>query len=232
MHVARCEAMIPAPVRRQALLLALTIGGVALLWTSATLHAAFVESLHVSQTLIEQYPLASRVSFVALGGVSAMLVLFSSVALVPVAVSAWGQEQTLALLILGWFFGANLAYVIGRRLGRQVAEYFVATATLDHYERLLAKGMSVASVTILKLALPSEVPSFAMGIVRYPPLKFLVVAFASELPAAIWVVYLSAALIEDRRVVFLLVLLAGFAVVGFFTYRLLRRHGWTGHTRA
>jgi uncharacterized membrane protein YdjX (TVP38/TMEM64 family) len=69
-----------------------------------------------------------------------------------------------------------------------------------------------------------------MGIVRYPPLTFLIVAIASELPAAVWVVYLSAALIGDERVAFLLTLVAGFAVVGFFTYRLLGHSGRTSHT--
>jgi uncharacterized membrane protein YdjX (TVP38/TMEM64 family) len=146
--------MLQAPVRRQLLLLALTIGAVVLLWTSATLHAAFIEPLHLSQALIEQHPLASRLAFIALAVASAMLVLFSSVALVPVAVFAWGQGQTLVLLMLGWFIGANLAYVIGRHLGRRVARYFVATATLDHYEHLLAKRMSVTSVTILKRCRP------------------------------------------------------------------------------
>jgi len=223
--------MIPNPVHRQALLLTVVIGGVTVLWTSATMHAALVESLHFSQALTDQYPRASRLTFVALGGLSAMLVLFSSAALVPVAVSAWGQAQTLALLMLGWFIGANLAYVIGRRFGRRVATYFVAAETLDQYQHLLAETMSITSVTILKLALPSEVPSFAMGIVRYPPLTFLIVAFASELPAAIWIVYLSAALVEDRRLPFLVMLLAGFAFAGFFAYRLLRRQRRSGPTR-
>lgn len=35
-----CQAMIPAPLHRQSLLLVLTIGGVALFWTSAMLRSA------------------------------------------------------------------------------------------------------------------------------------------------------------------------------------------------
>lgn len=221
------KTTISSPVRRQALLLAVVIAGVTVLWTSATLHSAFIESLQFSDALIERYPWASRLAFVALGGVSGMLILFSSVAIVPVAVSAWGQEQTLVLLMLGWFIGASAAYVIGRRFGRRVAEHFVATATLAHYEGLLTK-MSVTSVAILKLALPSEVPSFAMGIARYPVVTFLIVVVASEVPAAVWVVYLTAALIEDRRAAFLVVLIGGFAAAALITYRLLRRDGTKG----
>jgi uncharacterized membrane protein YdjX (TVP38/TMEM64 family) len=83
--------------------------------------------------------------------------------------------------------------------------------------------MSVTEVALLKLALPSEMPSFALGIIRYPFAKFVPVLLASELPFALWAVYLSAALIEDRRATFLLVLLAGFAAIAVVTRRLLSR---------
>jgi hypothetical protein len=75
----------------------------------------------------------------------------------------------------------------------------------------------------VKLTLPSEVPSFALGIVRYPVPKLIPVLLGSELPFALWAVYLGAALIEDRRVAFLVVLLAGFTLVAVLTHRLLRR---------
>jgi len=67
----------------------------------------------------------------------------------------------------------------------------------------------------------------AMGILLYPASKFQIVALASELPFALWAVYLSAALVDDRRAVFLLMLLAGFAALGVLTRWLLRRQGAT-----
>lgn len=199
------------------------VAAVVVLWLSATLQAAFVEALRVSGDYIDQYPVTSRVLFVGLAAFSAMLVLFSSVALVPVAVHAWGQGETFVLLLGGWFLGANLAYFIGRYLGRRATEYFVAASTLDRYGHLLSARMSVFEVTIVKLTLPSEVPSFALGIVRYPVPKLIPVLLGSELPFALWAVYLGAALIEDRRVAFLVVLLAGFTLVAVLTHRLLRR---------
>lgn len=218
----KLAVMIQNPVRRHALLVAVIAATVTVLWLSATLQAAFIEALKLSKAFIELHPLASRLAFVVLAALSAMLVLFSSVALVPAAVYAWGPQQT--LLLLGWFIGAMLAYAIGRRFGRRVTEYFVAAGTLDRYGHLLSAQMSVAEVALLKLALPSEMPSFALGIVRYPLPKLLVVLLASELPFAMWAVYLSAALIEDRRAAFLFMLLAGFAAIALVTRRLLRRY--------
>lgn len=215
--------MIQDPFRRYALLVAVIVAAVTLLWLSASLQALFIEALQFSKDYIVRHPLASRLAFIALAAFSSMLVLFSSVALVPVAVYAWGQVETLFLLTGGWFVGASLAYFIGRRFGRRVTEYFVAPRTLDRYGHLLSAQMSIAEVAMLRLALPSEIPSFAMGIIRYPLPKFATVALASELPFALWAVYLSAALIEDRRAAFLVVLLAGFAAAAIVTHRLLRR---------
>lgn len=215
--------MIQDPMRRHALLAVLITAAVAVLWLSAALQVAFLEALQFGKGFIDEHPLASRLAFVALAAFSAMLVLFSSVALVPVAVYAWGQGETVLLLMAGWFIGGNLAYAAGRWFGRRVTEYFVAARTLDRHGHLFAAEMNVAEVTVIKLALPSEMPSFALGIVRYPLRKLVVVLLASELPFALWAVYLSAALIGDRRASFLLALLVGFAAVAVIARRLVRR---------
>lgn len=215
--------MIQNSMLRQTLLAAAIIAVAALLWASASLQSAFIGALQFSKDFVESQPLASRLAFVALAAISAMLVLFSSIALVPVAVYAWGQGETLLLLTGGWFIGANLAYLIGRRLGRRATLFFVPAETLDHYAQLLSVRMSVAEVALLKLALPSEMPSFALGIMRYPLARFWPVLLASELPFALWAVYLSAALIENRFAAFVFVLLAGLAVAAVIGRRLLRR---------
>lgn len=215
--------MIQDPVRRLLLFAATLVAVVAVLWLSAALQAAFFDSLQFSKDHIARHAVASRAAFVALAAFSAMLVLFSSVPLVPIAVYAWGQVETLFLLTVGWFVGANLAYFVGRRFGRRAAEYFVAAPTLDRYGQLLSARMSVLEVTLIKLALPSEVSSLALGVLRYPVRKLVLVLLASEVPFALWAVYLSAALIEDRRLVFLSVLLAGLAAVGVVAHRLLAR---------
>lgn len=209
--------------RKHLLALLAILALAASLWLSVTLNRAFTDTLLLSKAFVEEHPVASMIGFVALAAVSAMFVLFSSIVTVPVAVFAWGQTQTLLLLMLGWFIGAMLAYFIGRRLGRRVAEYFVAPATLDHWGHLVTKELSVMSVVLLKLALPSEGPSFALGLMRYPMPKFVIVLLLSELPFGVWAVYLTAALIDDRRALFVLLVLAGFLGVGIATAAMLRR---------
>lgn len=215
--------MIRDPIRRHVLLAAAMVAAVAVLWLSATLQAAFLNILQFSGDVLARHPLASRLAFIALVAFSAMLVLFSSIALVPVAVYAWGQGETVLLLMTGWFVGGSLAYCVGRAWGRRAAEVFVSAQTLERYQQLLSAHMGVAEVAILKLALPSEMPSLALGVLRYPLRKLVPVLLVSELPFALWAVYLSAALIDDRRASFLLVLLAGVAAAAVIARRALRR---------
>lgn len=209
--------------RKHLLTLLALLALAASLWLSASLNRVFTDTLLFSKALVDEYPVASMIGFVALAAVSAMFMLFSSIVTVPVAVFAWGQTQTLFLLMLGWFIGAMLAYFIGRRLGRRVAEYFVSPATLDRWGQLVTMELSVMSVVLLKLALPSEGPSFALGLVRYPLPKFVIVLVLSELPFGVWAVYLSAALIDEQRALFVLLVLAGFVGVGLATTTMLRR---------
>ncbi len=215
--------MIQDPVRRHALLFAVIFAVVALLWLSASLQAAFVDALEFSREFVERHPISSRILFVALAGFSAILMFFSSVALVPVAVYAWGEAETLALLMLGWFLGGHLAYGIGRFLGRRVTEYFVAERELNRLGNVLSAQMSVLEVALIKTALPAEAPSIVLGVLRYPYLKLVPVLLLSELPFALWSVYLGLALVEDRRLVFVLVLLGGFAALALLARRVARR---------
>jgi uncharacterized membrane protein YdjX (TVP38/TMEM64 family) len=208
------------PIRRQLLLAAALVAVITVLWLSAALQAAVFDALRFSKDTIADHPLATRTLFILLSAASALLFLFSSLPLVPVAVHAWGQFETLMLLASGWFMGGTIAYVIGRRFGRRAAEYFVAPAVLERYGKLFSVRMTVAEVALVKLALPSEVTSLALGVIRYPAHKLMIVLPASELPFAVWTVYLSAAFIEDRRLVFVLVLLAGLAAVAVVTRHL------------
>jgi uncharacterized membrane protein YdjX (TVP38/TMEM64 family) len=196
---------------------------VTVLWLSAALQTVVFDALRFSKDTIAEHPIATRVLFVLLSAGSALLFLFSSLPLVPIAVHAWGQFETLLLLATGWFIGGSIAYLIGCRFGRRAAEYFVSSAALNRYGKLFSARMTIAEVALVKLALPSEVTSLALGVIRYPAHKLMVVLPASELPFALWTVYLSAAFVEDRRLAFVLVFLAGFAAVAIVTRGLVVR---------
>ncbi len=182
-------------------------------WLFSSLYDTLNQTLIFSKASIEIYPILSIFVFLALAAISAILIFFSSVVIVPVAVFAWGEVITFFLLLLGWFIGAMIAYFIGKNFGRKATKYFISEGKINSYGDLFSKEMGIFEVVLLKLALPSEVPSFFLGIIRYPFLKYILVIIISELPFAIWVVYMSVAFVEDRKFLFLAVLISGFAIL-------------------
>ncbi len=182
-------------------------------WLFSSLYDVLIQSLIFSKAYIELYPVLSVFVFLALAAISAVLIFFSSILIVPIAVFAWGEPATFFLLLLGWFIGAIIAYFIGKNFGRNVVGYFISAKRINDYEDFISKEMGIFDVILLKLALPSEVPSFFLGIVHYPFLKYIFVVIISELPFAIWAVYLSGAFIEDKRLVFTGVLIATIALL-------------------
>ena len=58
------------------------------------MQAVVFDALQFSEDYIAGHPVAGRAAFIALAACSALLLLFSSVALVRIGVNAWGQLET------------------------------------------------------------------------------------------------------------------------------------------
>jgi uncharacterized membrane protein YdjX (TVP38/TMEM64 family) len=92
---------------------------------------------------------------------------------------------------------------------------------LTRVERWVPADASFALVLILQLALPSEIPGYLLGLVRYSPRKYLCALAMAELPYALATVYLGQGLLERRSG---LILAAGvvISVLSLTTMRILR----------
>lgn len=194
------------------------------LWIFSDFFDVISQALVFSKTSVELHPIASIFIFLILSILSAVSVFFTSIITIPLAVFAWGELFTIALLMTGWFIGALILYGMGRFLGRQVVEYFVSVTKINKYGSLISREMQMFDIVLIKLALPSEVPSFFLGIVRYPFLKYMVVVIISELPFAVWAVYLSSTFVEDNRILFIAMLIAGFIFIGIAAQKYKKRH--------
>lgn len=194
----------------------------ALVGTSDDLHRALLEVLAEASKLIAERPVLGAVLFVLLSALSAMLAFVSSAVLVPVALYAWGETVCAALLWLGWILGGATAYTLGRWLGRPVVRWLLPSETLDRYEDRLSTATPFGLIVLLQLALPSEVPGYLLGLVRYPFWRYLLALALAELPYAVGTVYLGESFLE-RRLVLLLALGAAGGVLMFLAVRTLHR---------
>lgn len=205
----RGRALSVTPLRghsRRALVLLLLVVAVAFAAALRPLHALISDWTARAASLIGEHPLTGALVFVVLSILSAMLAFLSTAALVPITVAAWGKMATFALLWSGWLIGGALSYAIGRSFGRGVVTSLVGSEKMDRYERQIEKVVGFPQLLILQLALPSEIPGYFAGMLRFRVRTYLAALAIAELPFALGAVYLGESFLRGN---FLLLILLG-----------------------
>ncbi len=131
-----------------------------------------------------------------------MMIFFSTVWLVPMAIALWNAPATVLFLLIGWLIGAIFSYFIGRYGGYPIVRKIILPKRLSYYENLMASKLNFWTVFLLRFVLPSEIPGYILGIIRYPFIKYFSITFLAELPYAIYAVYAIDSIINKNPVVF------------------------------
>jgi len=209
-------------VWRRAAFLALLCIALAVLATSADVHRALLELLEASREVLVAHPVSGALLFVLLAAISAMFAFVSIAVAIPLAVYVWGNALSLLLLWVGWTLGGAAAYGIARYLGRPVVLWLTDRA-LGRIEHYLGPRTPFRLVLLFQLGLPSELPGYVLGLVKYPFGKFMLALALAELPYSVATVYLGAGFVDARSGS---VLAVGFALVSLSVgaFYLLRRH--------
>jgi uncharacterized membrane protein YdjX (TVP38/TMEM64 family) len=172
--------------------------------------------------VIRQHPVIGALVFAALAAASAMLVFFSSALIVPVGIEVWGRPVTIALLCVGWLGGGALTYVVGRYPGRRLWRWLEPRTPTGRYEAMLASERNFPLVALFQLAVPSEVPGYVLGSLRYPFGRYFLVLAIGEIPYAIGAAYMADSFLH-RQYWFLLMLGGAAIAVSTIAALLLRR---------
>lgn len=213
---------LPTATRR-ALAVLLVAAGLALVASSDAIHAWLIGFLPTAETIIRRRPMLGATIFVLFSALAAMLAFVSSAVIVPVGVYVWGKTTSMLLLWAGWILGGVCAYSISRYLGRPVVKALRAGPALARYENRISHRTPFGLVLLFQLAVPSEVPGYLFGLVRYTFWKYLAALALAELPYAVATIYLGASFIERRTYVLVGVGVAVAAFSGWALYTLHRR---------
>jgi uncharacterized membrane protein YdjX (TVP38/TMEM64 family) len=176
-----------------------------------------------AEPLIAARPVAGAVLFVILAVLSAMLSFVSSVALVPVAVGAWGPAIAALLLWAGWFIGGIGTYHVGRYLGQPVARRLVSARRLARYKRLISRQTPFLRALAVMITMPSDIAGYAFGVLGYPRRLFVPALAIAEVPYALVAAYLGDALLGARPWIALLIVAAVAAIIAGGRWRSLRQ---------
>lgn len=209
-------------ILRRALLLALACVLLVVLVATDAVHDAVVGLLAEAEQIISRNAVLGAVLFVVFTAAAAMFAFVSSALVVPVAVFAWGESVSVLLLWLGWLLGGVISYGIGRFPGRAMFRWMAAGDSLHRLEGRVGRNASFGLVLLLQLALPSEIPGYLLGLVRYSGWKYLLALALAELPYAMATIHMGAGFIE-RRSWQLLAMGLGLILMALLAFHLLGR---------
>ena len=197
-------------LQRHIIIVGILIVVVGLVAASDRLHDRAEELIVWTEALISQAPALGMLVFVLLAMISAMVAFFSSAVVAPVAIYAWGNSLTFLLLWLGWLLGGILSYCIARYLGRSFVGMIVNEDKIEGWERELEERARFPYILLFQAVVPSEIPGYVLGILRYHFHLYLAALALTELPYAIATVYLGESFLERDSTIFVVL---GFAVI-------------------
>lgn len=146
---------------------------------------------------MESHGVEGGAVFFLFSALSAMLAFASSAILVPPANLVWGHPVTFLLLWGGWVAGAIAAYWIGR-VAFPLLPHSGFQEKLKKYQEYASRRMSFWMVLLFCIAIPSEIPSYLFGSLRYPFWKFLAAIATAESGYALGTVIAGEGLVIDK----------------------------------
>ena len=182
--------------RRRLVAIPVLVVVVVLLVVSERVHDILLDILGRAHVVAAGHAWAAGALVVTFAAVGAMVAFVSSWVVLPFAVYTWGFTRALLLLWIGWLLGGIASYAIGRFLGRPAVSWLAAADVLERYERRVSHRSTFGLILLLQLGVPSEIPGYLLGLVRYPFAWYVVALGAAELVHGIPAVLLGAGLVE------------------------------------
>lgn len=170
---------------------------------------------------MSSYPIAGAVIFFLFAAISAMLAFTSSVVLVPPANLVWGKLITFLLLWGGWIAGAIAAFGIGK-VARPWLVRLGYKEKLEQYQQFVSRRMKFWTAVLFCLAVPSEIPGYLLGGLRYPFPKFLGAIALAESIYAFGIVIAGQSLVAAKPIP-LLIMIAVLILILISARLLLRK---------
>ena len=208
---------------RRLIILLVLVGLLVLAAALEPVHELVDQGLQEAKRIIRHHEVLGVALFVVLSAVSAILFFFTTAVIVPVAVYSWGKPSTMLLLWGSWLLGAVVSYWIGRRPGRRLAHWLFPGKRVADYENKLSKNASFPLVLLFQLAVPSEIPGYVLGTLRYRFGSYFAARALAELPFAVGAVYLGESFVRRQYIPLVAIAVAGIGLSAGALYLLRRR---------
>lgn len=120
---------------------------------------------------------AGIIIYILLAMVATVIAPISVLLLLPITVSLWGPLATAIASIIGWLAGALIAFWIARTWGKPLVTRIINLEKIARYERALAGKYIFWNLVFLRLVVPVDILSYAIGL--FTAINFKVYALAT-----------------------------------------------------
>jgi uncharacterized membrane protein YdjX (TVP38/TMEM64 family) len=103
------------------------------------------------------------VFFIAALVLAVVLAPLAALPLIPLAAALFGPLLTSLYSVIGWTVGGMIAFLIARYAGRPLLARFVSLNEMARYEHMVPQKMIFVSLVLLRMIIPVDVLSYAIG---------------------------------------------------------------------
>lgn len=114
--------------------------------------------------LVKDGGVLGMITYVAITIIAVVVAPISILPLMPLASMLWGWPLAGVLSIIGWTIGAQIAFAIARQFERSFIEKIIPREKLKAIEGRIRKQQLFWSVVFLRMVIPVDVLSYALGL--------------------------------------------------------------------
>lgn len=158
------------------------VGVIAVFAVSSYFSFRYAEEL---KGLVQLRGIFGMAAYVALEVSSIVIMPITTLPLLPVAVVLWGSFLAGVLSIIGWMIGGFIAFKLARKYGKQFVLRFVKIQEIERIEKSIPPGKVFWAIVILRMSLPVDLLSYALGLFTNISLKsYMIATFIGIAPFA------------------------------------------------
>jgi len=178
------------------------------------------------QEITKEGDIGAPLAFILMAFLAVVVAPLTVVPLIPVASVVFGPFLAGLYAVIGWFLGSVVAFILAREFGKPVLKIFVSLKQIEKYESYISQKMELWWIVLLRMIVPVDALSYALGLFSRVKLwKYSVASLFSIMPFAFVASYAGEAFLKkDFRLFVLLAIL--FAVLfSFFSWTFYRKGG-------
>lgn len=145
----------------------------------------------ILQKYIGEGRFSGMIFYVISIAVVALIPLATTLPLVPIAVTVWGNIIAALLTMAAWIISASIAFYISRRFGQRIVARYISMEHIQNFHAMIPRGNLLTAVFLFGLfGAPIDLLSYVIGMFTKLEYKYFILMFVFGLiPFIIFLTY-------------------------------------------